>query len=377
MGLFNRSKKRISIKSAYPPGSRVPQLIDAALEKAKAMGGDPFAEYRRKGVFPEKYEYGMNCFLDRIYEEPNGEEIAQLTYEELKKAGGCSLVKDTSQVDIAWIPILISVENLAMGIKAQNLAVQKLLGKRKQALDIQAKEILKDDPIFLRKLEDESYDEYAYRLGILSIGLTNKSLEFHKRGNKALGERMELYAKIIEPIIKKYSHQKLSDEDTDILLFGGGGITTIIPENEVEFFDFLSKIGLNFWEMLWAALIDLFQKSYSSDQIFHFVDRMSEAYESGEKFQVWRKRIQAGERDLIWKAVLDDLEKMDSRTAKDDGKHFPRDMLLMMSAAIVLRLFGYQDKFTQAIQNADRSEQEFLFKKIAKETMVDVDRLKH
>jgi len=52
--------------------------------RTKNYNGDPFYEYRKKKILPAKFEYGMNCFLDRLL-ETEGKVVAQKTYEEILK----------------------------------------------------------------------------------------------------------------------------------------------------------------------------------------------------------------------------------------------------------------------------------------------------
>lgn len=106
---------------------RARQEIHASLEvtsqRAQKFGGDPFHDYRGLKTLPEKFEYGMNCFLDRIAEE-RGQEVLQKVYEELRAApdnytidespGGCALV---------GIPVLFGIRSLSIALVVYNKAI--------------------------------------------------------------------------------------------------------------------------------------------------------------------------------------------------------------------------------------------------------------
>lgn len=130
MGLLNWYRKH---KSKIPRESRKEEssMLERTLTKAKKYGGDPFYECRIKGQLPQTFEYGMNCFLDRIAEQ-NGEEVAQKVYEELKGIrGGCTITTSALE-DIPGIPVLFGVRSGSVALEAYNKAAVKL-GLDKQA----------------------------------------------------------------------------------------------------------------------------------------------------------------------------------------------------------------------------------------------------
>jgi ankyrin repeat protein len=130
----------------------VSEALRRTLKKAEKYGGDPFYEYRKKKILPEKFEYGMNCFLDRIF-EISGEEVAQKTYEELKKGQrvipvhhlrelhkireelkkegegpGMVIILDPSEgTDLPGIPVLCGSGSLGTVLNAQNRAVERII----------------------------------------------------------------------------------------------------------------------------------------------------------------------------------------------------------------------------------------------------------
>lgn len=109
MGFRDQFFKRKLPTSPKPGEKHVRELREKISKKAKKYGGDPFCEYRIRGVLPEKFEYGMNCLLDRITEE-HGEEFAQSVYLELRKdPNACTIDKTTSGEDLPEIPVLFGV----------------------------------------------------------------------------------------------------------------------------------------------------------------------------------------------------------------------------------------------------------------------------
>lgn len=61
----------------------ISEMLKRTRGKARAYGGDPFYEYREKKLLPERFEYGMDCFFDRIAED-HGEEFVQKVYKEFR-----------------------------------------------------------------------------------------------------------------------------------------------------------------------------------------------------------------------------------------------------------------------------------------------------
>ena len=124
MGLLNwyrKHKSKIPCETREEEGS----MLESTLIKAKQYGGDPFYECRIKGQLPQTFEYGMNCFLDRIAEQ-NGEEVAQKVYEELKGIrGGCTITTSALE-DIPGIPVLFGVRSGSVALEAYNKAAVKL-----------------------------------------------------------------------------------------------------------------------------------------------------------------------------------------------------------------------------------------------------------
>lgn len=125
---FKKEQEGIAERSGTK-GLEVYYMYKRTLEKAKKCGGDPWYEYRKRGILPEKFDYGMNCLLDR-WAEHYGEEVVQKVYDELKKDPksyeldvvphhGCG---DVTGYDGKMIPVLFGV--ICMGIEAFNRAAK-------------------------------------------------------------------------------------------------------------------------------------------------------------------------------------------------------------------------------------------------------------
>jgi len=130
MGLLNWfGKHRSKIPHDESRKEKI-SMLERTLEKGKKYEGDPFYEHRMKGILPQTFEYGMNCFLDRIAEQ-NGEEVAQKVYEELKGIrGGCTITTSALE-DIAGIPVLFGVRSASVALEAYNKVAANLgLGKK-------------------------------------------------------------------------------------------------------------------------------------------------------------------------------------------------------------------------------------------------------
>ncbi len=100
-------------------------LFKKTVEKARKYGGDPFRGYREKRFLPEKFEYGMNCLLDRMA-EMEGEGVVQKLYEEIRKDPNAYTIReDTNSVDVGGIPILFSL-NAKGVVDAQDRALERI-----------------------------------------------------------------------------------------------------------------------------------------------------------------------------------------------------------------------------------------------------------
>jgi len=191
--------------SSFPKNSKVSAMLEKTKEKARKYGGDPFYEYRKKGILPDKFEYGMNCFLDRIAEE-HSEEVAQKTYEELKKIpGGCKIIWSAGE-DIPGIPILLSVRGIAPALKAYNAAAEKLGIDKKTVYSLEKESLIRmilegsNLTVYLfKKTAPKTVHAVLARLSDIFLDsepLFAKAVDFHKSGKYK--EALDFYNKAIE-----------------------------------------------------------------------------------------------------------------------------------------------------------------------------------
>jgi len=147
-------------------------------EKTRQHGGDPFVEYRTKGDLPEAFEFGMNCLMDH-FARVSGEVITQRAYEIIKNRGGYTIIPTRDVFDLPGIPVLFSINDIDIGIEAQNQAIEDVT---KQIEDDRAhkkltlEENLTEQPIFIQGNEGEEKPDRARRLAVISMGLTSAEI---------------------------------------------------------------------------------------------------------------------------------------------------------------------------------------------------------
>lgn len=188
-----------------------------ATVKTKKMVDDPFYEYRRNNILPERYEYGMNCFVDTIYEQ-EGKQFAQLFYEEIKNNQYYNINRDFHE-DRA----LFSVKNLYVGKEAYNKVAKELGRAERTAFIVDKKDFMK----FLLERNFDEKEVAVVQTGIITksgrtishleplgnIGLDSdrwiaKGIDLHKKGRYK--EAIENYDKAIkaEPLDARAWHNK-------------------------------------------------------------------------------------------------------------------------------------------------------------------------
>jgi len=357
----------------YPQEKLVHRAIKEIYAKAEQCAGDPFADARAKGALPEKFEYGMNCFVDRIFEE-SGAEVAQQTYEEIKKAG-CYEIRDPNRsFDLGGIPVLFGVSPTG-GISAHNRAINVIRKRRKMLPDdVVRNEILADKSIFLQKLKEETELDYACRLGMLSTGFQGKSIKLSRKGRSPLADKLGLYSKIIQELTPAKT-RPISDVETYALLLGGGVVEKITPDEEKEFYEFLLRIGPDFWPMMWDGFLKHFQDSFSTVTgpevmrgIAHLTDEFEKAAGVPPVPEAKRRDpyfIGSEECSGIWKEIWGKVSE------KGKARGLPKDALLIVSFTIFLKAFGCQGPIEDIAKTAEWPSLKFLFYKLVEETMVD------
>lgn len=136
MGLLGRWLRKLKSKvSVIPRKEEDSKALRITLEKAKKYGGDPFYEYREKKILPEKFEYGMNCYLNTTF-DLYGEETAQKAYEEIRKKHAYIILEYTPGGDIALFAV-----PLKTAMEAENKAI-KAIEAEKQARVLESEPFL-------------------------------------------------------------------------------------------------------------------------------------------------------------------------------------------------------------------------------------------
>lgn len=177
--------------------------IDHYVNKAKRPGGDPFYKYRQTGTLPEKYEFGMNCFMDTV--EPD---LRQAVYEEIKKTGGITdIITVIDGVGDYGLPTLFSV-NFGKGMDALNKAAKEGYVAFKVDLENFKKGLVRmmvDSPdeelSFLTDFRGKQAASHATKWKVKDIVLESdkyltQGAKFHK--NKEYKHALEFYDKAIE-----------------------------------------------------------------------------------------------------------------------------------------------------------------------------------
>lgn len=301
------AKKRNSNVSLDKKGKEVVSMIEELIEKAKKYYGDAFYEYRKKGILPERFEYGMNCFLDRIAES-QGIEIADKSYQEFKKISGCLIVEeDTTWTDIAGIPILFGIKGkLTELIEVHNIAINFLEPET-------VPKSLEDIPTFLQKLKNETESEYIYRLAATTTAFLARGEIFYEEGKTLEAKNLLLYVQLINKIILSMPSSEKQGfggkDDYLLVLFIG----SLIPDEQSEITKFLSFVGPSFWNILFitkfATALSGWDKNVSTaldGDALHFAVR-----ENGEVVRKWNKHIRNSDSfktDNIFDKIWEDIK---------------------------------------------------------------------
>ncbi|MFZ3060012.1 MAG: hypothetical protein WA102_09785 [Candidatus Methanoperedens sp.] len=383
MGLldwFRKPKSKIPVQVRE---KEVSEALRKTVEKAKNHGGDPFYEYRKKNILPEEFEYGMNCFLDRIF-ELEGKEVAQKTYEELKMMGGSTLKEVASGGDVAGLPILLSVKNVKIGLEAHNKAVSILKKEFREKL-------LTDNPIFLARLEDETENEFVQRLITISLGFKDKIiyLNKNKQGKLFKSKKLSLYSElIISEILPQYNYVETNPKELETWLATGAFFGKIIPNESIELDKFLLLIGSDFWHTFWAGIFEYFcdAKPYAKPYINLIAHKNGYMEDMEEK---WIKDLRnLGDWNIVWERIknreAEECSKIHEEMMRGENRGegyyldtgLPTDVFLFTLVAKFLTVFGgYRgENFSKLIADADRGMLKFLCNKLVAETIEDYNR---
>lgn len=153
---------------------------------------------------PDKFEYGMNRFLDRIA-ELYGENAAQKTYEELKKKKKCTIEKDTSVKDVAGIPVLFSVMDPDATLDALYTTMARM-GAKNFSVEALVAEQLKRAVASLKKEKGEQKVLQAARLFVTYAHFMNLTVDLRKRGDILAAKATDPEAEEMKQIAQAMNH---------------------------------------------------------------------------------------------------------------------------------------------------------------------------
>ncbi len=384
MGILNKLfKKNINMEentfdTLYPSKSskkiyeRNSKMLEKTLEKAKQFGGDPFLEYRGKGILPEKFYYGMNCFLDRIAEE-SGERFVQKVYEELKNTpNSYTMNKEVSTYDVAGIPTLFGLK-ASICISIHNNAITRI----KDEMSLLAIKLSTEKPYFLQKLENETESEHTWRLAVIDMGLALRIIKLDKLGKYFENEQLKVYLKVIEDLVCsiKSMNKELSDEEFYRLQVTATAVENIIPDEEADVFFFLSQLSIHFWNTLlesafynkgsfWTRRT---KSELAADEITDKIINSTVVAFEGYQYEALKVISVSDEAvlDQWWSIIKSGLISIgeDERTR---GTHF-RGFALANMVAAFLFVCGYKGTLREMLQLAERHLLRFLFNRVADE----------
>lgn len=211
-------------------GKEVSVMLKRTLEKSKkakkygGYWGDPWYEYRKRKILPEKFEYGMNCLLDR-WAEQCGEEVVQKAYEELKKdPNSYELDEYPKGYDVGKIPVLFAV--IGLGIEAFNRAAK--------ILNLEREQLWADDIFFELLKEKHALGEEECNIWIVTMWHTKQILGEEKYRQWLLEEKGNLHAPMVIEATHKYYEEK----------FSGGKIEPTVKPQITTFQDTIDEYTL-------------------------------------------------------------------------------------------------------------------------------------
>ena len=163
-------------------------MLNSTLVKAKKYGGDPFYDYRRAGILPEKYEYWMNCLFDS-WCQIQGVFFVQKIYEELRKdSKNYKIRQDTSVTNLPRIPVLFGLSSEAFS-HAQDTALNRLKREFIKNFFIDLSVLVEAFDESTEKGTDDERKLLLYRIGFTKFSehsdkLVNNTMVFCKSKNK-------------------------------------------------------------------------------------------------------------------------------------------------------------------------------------------------
>jgi hypothetical protein len=301
------------------------------------LQGDPFYNWRKKVELPVTFEYGMNCFIDRIF-ETEGNDLIQQVYEELKTSGHCIVRPVRDSFDIPGVPVLFNISSITDGIGAVtrvagNSDSEQFHPIRRAAMNIG---IFNDEPILPPDLPINHNKEYAFKMNVLSIALEARSTEHGIESPQILA----LYSSLVIESLPE-ADRELEEADIMWALWLGNLLSRIIPGRVEAFQKFLKQLASSFWQMLWTSYLDYFNHYYGGPDQMQKVDIIANAVEQ-EKSNPSR--------------VLSDDEYWNYAYRRYNQTNSAGEVAALVASAIVLKRRPKHPLLTHAIREADSGD---------------------
>jgi hypothetical protein len=320
----------------FPWHEGVREVWRQTVHKAE-LQGDPFSDLRKKGELPVVFEYGMNCFMDRIFEN-EGKDLTQRVYEEMKTSGHCVLRLTRDSFDVPGVPVLFNISSIADGVAAVsrvagNSDTEQFHPIRRAAMNMG---IYNDEPILPPDLPINHNKEYAFKMGVLSIALEARSAE---RGVES-PQTMALYSFLVTESLPE-ADRDLDEADVMWALWLGNLLSRIVPGRVEAFQKFLRQLSGSFWQVLWTDFLDYFNRYYGGPQRMQKVDIIANTVETEKQNQ-----YRALSEEEYWNYAYRRFNKTDS----------PGEVAALIASAVVLKRRPLHPNLTQAVRESDSEE---------------------
>ena len=331
--LFRRRAGASGKMPVFPWHEDVREVWRQTIRKAE-LQGDPFSAWRKQGELPVTFEYGMNCYIDRIF-ETEGKDLAQQAYEEMKKSGFCLLRVVRDCFDIPGVPVLFNISSIADGVAAVSHAAgnsdsEQFHPIRRAAMNIG---IYNDQPILPPDLPENHNKEYAFKMGVLSIALEARSAEHGIESPQILSLYSSLFVESLP-----MADRELNEADVMWALWLGNLLSRIIPGRVEAFQKFLKQLASSFWQMLWTDFLDYFNRYHGGPGQMQKIDVVANTVES-EK--------------LDQSQTLNDEDYWNYAYRRFTHSESPGEIAALIASAIVLKRRPRHPILTHAVREAD------------------------